>query len=76
MSLEQISQLEEDAALAAEREDDLRAITKSATDVSHIFRELAVLVIDQGSVLDRCVPACAPFVSFSFPSQYAICGSL
>jgi len=66
MSLEQISQLEEEAALAAEREDDLRAITKSATDVSHMFRELAVLVIDQGSVLDRCVPACAPTFCLRF----------
>ena len=57
MSLEQISRLEEDAAFAAKREDDLAGIAKSITDVSQIFRELAVLVIDQGTVLDRCAPA-------------------
>lgn len=55
MSLEQISQLDEEETLTAIRDGDLNVITKSVTEVAHIFKELAVLVIDQGTVLDRCV---------------------
>lgn len=53
MSLEQISQLDEEETLTAIRDGDLNVITKSVTEVAHIFKELAVLVIDQGTVLDR-----------------------
>lgn len=53
MSLEQISQLEQHEALIAARNNEIEAITESITNVSQIFKELAVLVIDQGTVLDR-----------------------
>ena len=62
MTLEQMAQLEEHEALVAARNDDVEAVAKSITDVAQIFKELAVLVIDQGTVLDRyaapepCVP--------------------
>jgi syntaxin 16 len=53
MTLEQMAQLEEHEALVAARNDDVEAVAKSITDVAQIFKELAVLVIDQGTVLDR-----------------------
>ena len=53
MTLEQIAQLEEHEALIAARNDDVEAVTKSITDLAQIFKELAVLVIDQGTILDR-----------------------
>ena len=58
MSLEQISRLDKDKAFAEERDVDLEAISKSVTDVAQIFKELAILVIDQGTVFDRCVRTC------------------
>ena len=36
-----------------ERDQEIMNIAKSITDLSQIFKELAVLVIDQGTVLDR-----------------------
>lgn len=56
LSLEEITQLEESTVLAAERDDGIERLSRSVADVAHIFKELAVLVIDQGTVLDRCAP--------------------
>ncbi len=54
MSIEEITQLEQSAAFARERDEKMKTISKSITEVAQIFKELAVLVIDQGTVLDRC----------------------
>ncbi|KAJ1461071.1 t-SNARE [Pelagophyceae sp. CCMP2097] len=53
MSLEDAQRLEEEAALQGERDADIEQIAKSVSDVAAIFKELAVLVIDQGTILDR-----------------------
>lgn len=53
VTFEEAQQLEADAAYLDERDKDVEAIAKSVTDISDIFKELAVLVIDQGTVLDR-----------------------
>mmetsp|Transcript_8022 Transcript_8022/g.27467 ORF Transcript_8022/g.27467 Transcript_8022/m.27467 type:complete len:108 (-) Transcript_8022:1013-1336(-) len=53
MSIEEITQLEQSAAFARERDEKMKTISKSITEVAQIFKELAVLVIDQGTVLDR-----------------------
>jgi len=39
--------------LVAERDDEIRKIAESIQELSTIFKELAVLVIDQGTILDR-----------------------
>jgi len=39
--------------LVEERDNEIRKIAESITELSTIFKELAVLVIDQGTVLDR-----------------------
>lgn len=36
-----------------DRDQEIVAIAKSIEELSQIFKELAVLVIDQGTVLDR-----------------------
>ena len=38
---------------ADERDQEIQQIAKSIEELAHIFKELAVLVIDQGTVLDR-----------------------
>lgn len=40
-------------AVAAERDEEITRIAKSIEELSQIFKELAVLVIDQGTILDR-----------------------
>merc|ERR1711991_885002 len=38
---------------AVERDRELRNVTKSIRELGDIFRDLAILVIDQGTALDR-----------------------
>lgn len=39
--------------MVAERDEEIRKIAESIQELSTIFKELAVLVIDQGTILDR-----------------------
>ena len=49
----QIEMLQDTQQGLDERDQEIMNIAKSITDLSQIFKELAVLVIDQGTVLDR-----------------------
>ena len=40
-------------AVAQERDEEITRIARSIEELSQIFKELAVLVIDQGTILDR-----------------------
>jgi len=48
--LEVVDDLEQ---VAAERDEEITRIAESIEELSQIFKELAVLVIDQGTILDR-----------------------
>ena len=50
---EQLALLEEQEATTQERDQEIQHIARSIEELSQIFKELAVLVIDQGTVLDR-----------------------
>lgn len=52
-SPEQLAILEEQEAITNERDQEIQHIARSIEELSQIFKELAVLVIDQGTVLDR-----------------------
>lgn len=41
------------AALAEERDREVRNILQSIGDLTNIMKDLSVLVIDQGTILDR-----------------------
>merc|ERR1719375_811356 len=49
----QLIELEERERDVDERSEQITKIAKSVTELNAIFKELAVLVIDQGTVLDR-----------------------
>jgi len=49
----QILKSRESENLVAEREKDIQAIVRSVEELATIMRDLSVLVIDQGSVVDR-----------------------
>jgi len=53
MSEEQQQQLAEIEAQAGEREKEIIHIAQSINELSSMFKELSVLVIEQGSILDR-----------------------
>jgi len=53
VTLDDARALEADERFLDERDKGIEAVARSVNDVAHIFRELAVLVIDQGTVLDR-----------------------
>ena len=53
LTLEDAQLLEDDALEMDRRDEDVEAIATSVTEVAQIFKELAVLVIDQGTILDR-----------------------
>ncbi|KAL3274584.1 hypothetical protein HHI36_015965 [Cryptolaemus montrouzieri] len=44
---------EENTRFALERESEVNAIVKSIVDVNKIFKELSIMVADQGTILDR-----------------------
>lgn len=49
----QMSEVVEAEALAKDRDQEIVNIAKSINDLAVIFKELATLIIDQGTVLDR-----------------------
>ncbi|KAG5177676.1 soluble NSF attachment protein receptor [Tribonema minus] len=49
----QMAVLEETESYVQERDAEIRNIVKSIEELSAIFKELAVMVIDQGTMLDR-----------------------
>ncbi len=49
----QIQELEQTEDLVAERDVEINRVAKSIEELAAIFKELAVLVIDQGTILDR-----------------------
>ncbi len=53
LTLEQKQQLEEMDRTATDREKEIIRIAKSIHDLSTLFSELNVLVIEQGTILDR-----------------------
>lgn len=54
LSQQQLLLLEEDnTRMAARREHEVRQIVKSIVDLNDIFKDLAQMVADQGTVLDR-----------------------
>mmetsp|Transcript_7700 Transcript_7700/g.20018 ORF Transcript_7700/g.20018 Transcript_7700/m.20018 type:complete len:231 (+) Transcript_7700:119-811(+) len=50
---QQLAAVADVESLVAERDDEIRKIAESIQELSTIFKELAVLVIDQGTILDR-----------------------
>lgn len=65
------------SAVAEERDKEVRNILQSIGDLTNIMKDLSVLVIDQGTVLDRIdynmeqVVSCSayPLPQFSSPSS-------
>jgi len=53
LTQEQVNEVEHVEALANERDEEIAQIAQSIEELSQIFKELAVLVIDQGTILDR-----------------------
>eukprot|EP01134_Creolimax_fragrantissima_P006767 CFRG6767T1 len=49
----QIQQLEESNALVQERDREVANVMQSINELGEIFKELSVLIIDQGTMLDR-----------------------
>jgi len=50
---EQLAMVNDMDAQISQRERDILKIVKSITELSEIFRDLSILVIDQGTILDR-----------------------
>jgi len=50
---QQLNELDEMEAIAAQRSSDIAQIASSVVELNRIFRDLAELVIDQGTILDR-----------------------
>ncbi len=49
----QVVRVENMDTLARERDEEVQRIVQSINDLSQIMKDLAVLVIDQGTILDR-----------------------
>ncbi|KAG5336817.1 STX16 protein, partial [Acromyrmex heyeri] len=49
----QLEEPEDRMKLAIEREEQIGSIVQSIADLKHIFKDLAVMVQDQGTILDR-----------------------
>ncbi|ESN97557.1 hypothetical protein HELRODRAFT_185907 [Helobdella robusta] len=45
--------IEEDSILIEQREKEILQIVRSIQDLNEIFKELAVMIVDQGTILDR-----------------------
>jgi len=50
---QQLAELDDMEALAANRSGEIAQIASSVTELNRIFKDLAALVIDQGTILDR-----------------------
>lgn len=53
LSEAQLAQLEDAKTSVHEREREIARIAQSINDLASIFRELSVLIVEQGSILDR-----------------------
>ena len=53
MTLAQLAAVDDVEIQVAKRDHEINAIVESIEELSQIFKELAVLVIDQGTILDR-----------------------
>ncbi|XP_032453208.1 syntaxin-16 [Nasonia vitripennis] len=49
----QLDDVEQDIRIAVEREQEVENIVQSISELQNVFKELAVMVQDQGTVLDR-----------------------
>mmetsp|Transcript_4455 Transcript_4455/g.9496 ORF Transcript_4455/g.9496 Transcript_4455/m.9496 type:complete len:352 (+) Transcript_4455:285-1340(+) len=52
-TMDQLAVVDDAEKLAAERDQEINKIVQNIEELSAIFKELAVLVIDQGTILDR-----------------------
>ena len=52
-SNQQLSQLQEAQSLTAQRDEEIQKIVETITDLTDIMKDLSVLVVEQGSILDR-----------------------
>lgn len=53
MTQQQIMLIDDTEELVNQRDEEITRIAKSIEELAAIFKELAVLVIDQGTILDR-----------------------
>jgi syntaxin 16 len=53
MTMQQLEVIDDLEGMVAQRDHEINAIVTSIEELSAIFKELAVLVIDQGTILDR-----------------------
>lgn len=53
LTMKQLQRLQENSTFVKEREREILNITKSIVEVNQVFKDLADLVVDQGTVLDR-----------------------
>lgn len=49
----QLQEVEENTIMISQREKEIQHIVKSIYDLNEIFKDLAVMIIDQGTILDR-----------------------
>eukprot|EP00794_Sanderia_malayensis_P018962 gene18962-20868_t len=49
----QLHQVEQDSLMIDQREKEIQHIVKSIYDLNEIFKDLSVMIIDQGTILDR-----------------------
>jgi syntaxin 16 len=52
-NVQQMAQLRQTEALSAEREKEITQIVESVNDLAQIMKDLSILVIDQGTIVDR-----------------------
>ncbi|XP_051887226.1 syntaxin-16 isoform X2 [Pristis pectinata] len=50
---DQLLLVEENTLMVEEREKEIRQIVQSISDLNEIFRELATMIVEQGTILDR-----------------------
>ncbi|KAH8947207.1 hypothetical protein BDL97_11G028200 [Sphagnum fallax] len=53
LEVQQMAQLRQTEALSVEREKEITEIVESVNDLAQIMKDLSVLVIDQGTIVDR-----------------------
>ncbi|VDD92163.1 unnamed protein product [Enterobius vermicularis] len=53
LTMEQIQLLLQNADMVKERERDVLAVSKSIVQLNSLFKDLAAMIVDQGTVLDR-----------------------
>ncbi|VDM36887.1 unnamed protein product [Toxocara canis] len=53
LTMEQIQMLLQNADMVKERERDVMSVSKSIVELNSLFKDLASMIVDQGTVLDR-----------------------